>query len=73
MKRIQKLTIMLICLSIILTNTSILINIFAEENLDETDDTSFETLETQILNSERWCGATNDDLTVDLNVEKCGF
>lgn len=61
---------MLICLSMILTNTSIPINIFAEENVDKTDDTSFETLETQILNSERWCGGTNDNLSVDLNVEK---
>ena len=73
MKRIQKLTIMLICLSMILINTSIPINIFAEENVDKTDDTSFETLETQILNSERWCGGTNDDLSVDLNVEKMWF
>lgn len=73
MRKIKSLLIMLICLSMILTNTSLPIKIFAEENIDETDAMSFETLETQILNSERWCGAADGDLSINLNVEKMWF
>ena len=61
-------------MSIVFTITNYLhINIHAEENIEETEITEFETLEKQILNSERWCSAGNDESDVSLDIENMWF
>ena len=46
-------------------------NVYAEENIEET--TEFETLEKQILNSERWCNSIDDGTKISLDIDSMRF
>ena len=47
--------------------------IYAEENVELAEKIEFETLETQILNSERWCNAPGNETVVSLDVNNKWF
>ena len=59
-------------LGIILTN-SIFLKIHAEESIENIDKVQFKTIEKQILNSEKWCSSTDDELKITLDIENMWF
>ncbi|MBO5715461.1 MAG: hypothetical protein J6S23_03595 [Clostridia bacterium] len=68
-KRILTITIcFLLVVNSILFPNMLKLDTFAEENADETEVIDFETLERQILNSERWCNATDNGVNVSLDI-----
>ena len=76
MKQVKKIISTLVCVLMIFT---IILNgpknmstmVYAEESTEETIE--FETLEKQILNSERWCNASSDEINVALDIETMWF
>ena len=76
MKSIKNLKMYLsfiVCITLIFSVVSVINNmyVYAEENINET--TEFETLEKQILDSERWCSTENGALDVSLDIKNMWF
>ena len=63
----------IVCITLIFSVVYVINNmyVYAEENINET--TEFETLEKQILDSERWCSTENGALDVSLDIKNMWF
>ena len=61
MKQIKKIISIFVCVLLLfvvfILPNYIYTDVYAEENTENMGTAEFETLETQILNSERWCNA----------------